>query len=342
MKKNKTSTIQNIRFYIQLFFVALTIWIGVDFYRFVAWLESNGITEFASRPSGAEAFLPLSSLMSLLLFIKTGDIHSVHPAGLFIFIAIISVSFVFGKSFCSWICPIGFISETIGDFGEKIQKELFGKILRIPRFLDYPLRSLKYLLLFFFLYHIVGMSAEALKAFLDTPYNVVADIKMYEFFADISRFALIAVGSLFFMSIIVRNFWCRYLCPYGALLGILSIFSFNRIKRNAESCTDCKACTVVCPSNINVHKIKTVISDECVSCMQCIDACPAPDTLDLKTVIGEKKIDKKVIGFAILILYFSILGIGIATNNWHNNVSKSKYLKLYRNRNSFDHLKGGL
>ncbi len=342
MKKNKASSIQNIRFYIQLFFAALTIWIGIDFYRFAAWLESNGVTEFTSRPPGAEAFLPLSSLMSLLLFLKTGNIHQVHPAGLFIFVAILLVSFFFGKSFCSWICPIGFISETVGDFGEKIQKKLFGKKLRIPKYLDYPLRSLKYLLLFFFLYYIIGMSAEALQAFLDAPYNVVADIKMYEFFADISRFALIVIGTLFLLSIVIRNFWCRYLCPYGALLGILSIFSFNRIKRNVDTCTDCKACTVVCPSNINVHKTKTVISDECISCMQCVDACPAPDTLDLRTGIGDKKIDKKYIGFAILIIYFAILGIGIATNNWHNNVSKEKYLKLYPDRNSFDHLKGNL
>ncbi len=338
MKKSKTPGIQDSRFYIQLFFAALTIWIGIEFYFFVGWLESGGVAEFSSRPPGAEAFLPISSLMSLLLYFKTGVIHPVHPAGLFIFVAILSVSFIFGKSFCSWICPIGFLSEMIGDFGEKVQKKLFGRKLVLPKLLDYPLRSLKYLILLFFAYSIFAMSAISLQAFLDAPYNVMSDVKMYEFFAKISQFSLIVIASLFVLSIIIRNFWCRYLCPYGALLGIFSLLSFNKIKRNTDTCTDCKACTVVCPSNIKVHKYKTVVSDECVSCIQCIDACPVENTLDLKTSIGKKKFNKKYIGFTILIIYFLILGIGVATNNWENNVSKEKYLELYPDRNSFDHL----
>lgn len=338
MKKNKTLNIQNSRFYIQLFFAALTIWIGIEFYFFVGWLESGGVAEFSSRPPGAEAFLPISSLMSLFLLVKTGVIHPVHPAGLFIFVAILSVSFIFGKSFCSWICPIGFLSEMIGDFGEKVQKKLFKRKLVLPKFLDYPFRSLKYLVLLFFVYAIIGMSTLALQAFLDAPYNVMSDVKMYEFFAKISQFSLIVIALLFILSIVIRNFWCRYLCPYGALLGIFSLLSFNKIKRSTETCTDCKACTVVCPSNIKVHKSKTVISDECVSCLQCIDACPVPNTLDLKTSIGKKKFDKKYVGVTILLVYFTILGIGLATNNWQNNISKDKYLELYPDRNSFDHL----
>ncbi len=335
-----TYKIQKSRFYVQLFFALLTIWIGIEFHFFVGWLESAGTTEFYSRPPGVEAFLPISSLMSLLLFFKTGEIHSVHPAGLFIFVAILSVSFVFGKSFCSWICPIGFTSELIGDFGEKISKKIFRRKLLLPKYLDYPLRSLKYLILLFFVYAIIGMTAIMLKSFLDAPYNIMSDVKMYDFFAKISQFSLIVIGSLFLLSIIVRNFWCRYLCPYGALLGIFSLISFNKIKRNTETCTDCKACTTVCPSRINIHKVKTVISEECVSCIQCIDACAVPNTLELKTVIAKKRFDKKYIGYTILAIYFIILGIGVATNHWQNNVSKETYLKLYPERNSFDHLSG--
>ena len=340
MKKNKLNSTQNSRFYIQTFFTALTIWIGVEFYFFIGWLESAGVSEFSTRPPGVEAFLPISSLMSLLLFFKTGEIHPVHPAGLFIFIAIIAVSFIFGKSFCSWICPIGYISEMIGDFGEKIQKKIFGRKLVLHKYLDYPLRSLKYLILLFFVYAIMGMTAISLSSFLDAPYNIMSDVKMYYFFANISQFALIVVASLFILSIIIRNFWCRYLCPYGALLGLFSLISFNKIKRNNDTCTDCGHCSVVCPSNIKVHKVKTVISDECVSCLKCIDSCPIPNTLDLRTSLGKKKFDKKYVGVAILVIYFTILGIGLVTNNWHNNISKEKYLELYPNINSFDHLKG--
>lgn len=337
MKKYKNTSIQNSRFFVQLFFTVLTIWIGIEFYFFVGWMESAGVTEFSSRPPGVEAFLPISSLMSLLLFFKTGEVHPVHPAGLFIFIAILSVSFIFGKSFCSWICPVGFISEMIGDFGKKVQKKLFGRKLVFPRFLDYPLRSLKYLILLFFVYAIIGMSAISLRAFLDAPYNIMSDVKMYYFFANISQFSLIVIGALFILSIIIRNFWCRYLCPYGALLGIFSLLSFNKIKRNTDSCTDCNLCTKVCPSNIKVHKMNTVISDECVSCLKCIDACPVQDTLDLKSSVGKKKFNKKYVGFTILLVYFLILGLAIVTNNWENNVTKENYLDLYPQINSLDH-----
>jgi len=338
--KSNLNSIQNSRFYIQLFFSALTIWIGVEFYLFVGWLETAGAGEFYNRHPGVEAFLPISSLMSLLLFFKTGEIHQVHPAGLFIFVAIISVSFIFGKSFCSWICPVGFISEMIGDFGEKIQKKLFKRKITLPKFLDYPLRSLKYLLLLFFAYAIFTMSALALQSFLDAPYNIMSDVKMYYFFAKISQFSLIVIASLFILSIVIRNFWCRYLCPYGALLGVFSLLSFNKIKRSNNTCTDCKLCTVACPSNIKVHKYKTVISDECVSCMMCIDACPVKNTLELKPVFIKKKFDKKYVGFTILLVYFIILGIGVVTNNWQNNISQEKYLELYLYINSFYHLKG--
>jgi len=126
----------------------ICIWIGVEFYYFVRYLETAGLEGSAYRPPGDEGFLPISSLMSLYHFFITGEIHQAHPAGFFILAGAIIVSFVFGKSFCSWICPVGLLSEYLGDFGEKI----FGRKIKLPKWLDYPLRSLKYLLLAFFVY----------------------------------------------------------------------------------------------------------------------------------------------------------------------------------------------
>jgi polyferredoxin len=187
------------------------LWIGVEFYLFTTFLESGGNSTFYERPPGVEGFLPISSMMSLYYFFLSGNIHPAHPAGLVIFVAILLVSFVFGKSFCSWICPIGFISEAIGDFGEKIQKKLFKTRIKMPRFLDYPLRSLKYLILAFFAHSIFfSMSELALKYFLDSPYNIISDVKMYYFFAEISQFSIIVIAVLFLLSIVFRNFWCRY------------------------------------------------------------------------------------------------------------------------------------
>jgi polyferredoxin len=337
MVKNADKPIQKFRFIVQIAFVVLCIWIGYDFYKFVSYLESGGTIEFTSRPPGVDGFLPISSLMSFYLFLKTGQIHMAHPAGVIILFAIVLMSFLVSKSFCSWFCPVGFLSEMLGNVGEK----LFKKKIKMPKFLDFPLRSIKYLLLAFLVYTVFIMMNEiALKEFLDSPYNIVADIKMYYFFAKISRFSLVVIGALFLLSIIFRNFWCRYLCPYGALLGFIALFSPNKIKRNADTCINCEACTKVCPSFINVHKVKKVVSDECTSCFNCIDICPVKDALHIKPALVKKELNKKLTGGIIVSIFLLTTGIAMLTGHWQNNIIKEEYLIHFKNIEKLDHFTG--
>ena len=335
--KNSERPVQKSRFFIQILFALLCIWIGFDFYRFARFLELGGAAQYYNRPPGVDGFLPISSFMSLYLFVSTGLIHPAHPAGLFILLAIVLMSLVFGKSFCSWLCPVGFLSELIGDFGEKI----FKRKLHLPKWLDYPLRSLKYLLLAFLFYAVfVLMNLITVKYFLDSLYNQVADLKMYYFFADMSRFSLIVIGSLFLLSIFIRNFWCRYLCPYGALLGLASFLSPHKIKRNPVSCIDCGLCTKACPSSIKVDKIKTVWSDECTSCMSCVDACPVADTLDLKSLYSKKKVSKKAVAIGVVSIFMAVTGFAMLTGHWQNDITKQEYLIHYKLMDSYGHPTG--
>jgi polyferredoxin len=336
--RNIEKPIQKYRFYVQIAFALLCLWIGIEMFLFIQYLESGGTTSFYNRPPGVDGFLPISSMMSFYLFLTTGEPHAAHPAGIFIFSGIVLMSLAVGKSFCSWLCPVGFLSELIGDFGEKI----FKKKIKLPKILDYPLRSLKYLMLGFLFYSVFFlMSTLAVKSFLDSPYNLVSDIKMFYFFADISRFALIIISILFLLSIVIRNFWCRYLCPYGALLGILNFLSPTKIKRNPVSCIDCGLCAKACPSFLKVDKVKTVLSDECTSCFNCIDACPVADTLDLKLILPVKKeINKRYAAIGIVSIFMIITGIGIFTGKWDNNISKEEYLQHYKYMNSYGHPTG--
>ncbi len=321
-----------------MLFVFLSVWIGIQFHFFVRWLQSGGMAPYVSRPAGVEGYLPISSLMNLYYYVLSGNIHPFHPAGLFIFTGIVGMSLVFGKSFCSWACPIGTISEYIGEFGEKLMRKLFNRgTFNLPKFLDYPMRSLKYFIFAFFAYSIFSMSERALKLFLDTPYNLMADVKLYQFFADISEFSLIVISVLFVLSIFIRNFWCRYLCPYGALLGIFSLLSPYKIKRNVKTCIDCGLCAQACPQRIKVDKVTTVVSDECTTCMSCVDACPVADTLFLENVVTKKRFNKKYIAIAILGIYFALVLIGMISGHWHSKVPPKYYLEYYKDVRSMGH-----
>lgn len=337
MKKNKFD-IQLLRFISQIIFILFCIWIGIEFHFYIKMLTGSETVANITKPGGVEGFLPISALMSLYYFILTGEIHDAHPAGFVIFLAIIVMSIFLGKSFCSWFCPVGFLSETVGSTGESFFKKIFRRKITIHRYLDIPLRSLKYIILIFFVNAIFfSMSAPALKQFLDSPYNLIADIKMYYFFADITRFSLIVIGVLFLLSIVFRNFWCRYLCPYGALLGLLSFLSPFRITRDKETCIDCKKCTKVCPSRINVHKKGQVNSDECTSCMNCITACPVKDALVLKTRVKKRKISGYEAAAAAIILYLIIIFAGKMTDTWHGSANTQQLRELTKTVNTVGH-----
>jgi Pyruvate/2-oxoacid:ferredoxin oxidoreductase delta subunit len=329
---------QFLRSTIQFTFVLLCVWIGLEFSLFMKWGQSAGVQSFHQRPPGAEGFLPISALISLNYWIQTGIVNEIHPSGLFIFTAIITLGIFMKKAFCSWLCPVGTFSESLWMMGRK----LFGKNLRLPKWFDYPLRSIKYMLLLFFVYSIRQMDVAALKEFIYSPYNKVADIKMYLFFAGISSFALWTLIVLAALSIVVKNFWCRYLCPYGALLGFLSLMSPIKVTRKVSSCVDCKLCTKACPSSINVHTAVRVRHDECTSCYACIEVCPVKNTLVMSAGSNGKSIPSWVFGILLSGVFVAITGMAMITGHWHNSISKQEYIKRFQNIESslYQHHRG--
>jgi polyferredoxin len=322
INKLKQPDIQLHRKLIQYLFLATVGLIGIKFSMFVNQLES-GMAPTVSRPPGIEAFLPISSLISLKYWLVTGIFNPIHPSGLIIFLMALVTAVGLKRGFCSWVCPFGLLTEYLN----RLHKLIFRRNIKVTPWLDFPLRSLKYLLLAFFLWAIVlNMNAAALDYFIYSPYNMVADIKMLKFFTDITPLALWILVALVVLSILVRNFWCRYLCPYGALLGVLSFLSILKVHRNVKTCTNCQKCTRTCPVDIKVHKTTSVISDECHACLKCVAVCPEKDTLYISASRRYGILKPLAYAVMICILFVGASLIGRLTGNWQTGISDREYL----------------
>ncbi|MFZ3102641.1 MAG: 4Fe-4S binding protein [Desulfitobacteriaceae bacterium] len=313
-----------IRNLIQLVFTLIVLYIGVTFVLFVTPLK-NGLDPKVTRPAGVEAFLPIDALIGLKVWLTTGIFDWIHPAGLVIFLAALVISIFFKRAFCSWICPLGTLAEGLA----KVGKKLMGRNLIVPRWLDYLLRTLKYLLLSLFLVFILGgMSSSQALVFLQSDYNMITDVKMLRFFQNLSGTGIIVVTGLLIFSILVENFWCRYLCPYGALLGVISIVSPWKITRNQASCSSCGLCNKACSNLIEINRAKKIWSPECTGCLDCVVVCPVPGTLEFKVPIQERAISPRFMALTVIALWLVFIVAAKATGHWETSITTQMYKVL--------------
>jgi polyferredoxin len=308
-----------VRLVVQSAFALTCLLLGWQFARFVRAAEA-GVLPLPHRPAGVEGFLPISGLMGIVDAVRQGRMNAIHPAAAALVLLALAMALLLRKAFCSWICPVGFLSESLARLGRRI----FGRNFRLWKFLDVPLRGLRYLLLGFFLWAIFGMSEAGLASFLDSPYNRLADVKMGLFFVELS--ATGAAVLLFFAvaSVLVQGFWCRYLCPYGALLGLVSWLSPTRIQRDPVSCIDCGLCDQACQARLPVSKSLNVLSPECVGCLDCIAVCPVKDALAMKT--ARKPLSVRAYAAAVLLLFFAGYFGARALGAWDNGISDTEYV----------------
>ncbi len=350
----------------QAAFLLLNIWLGSVFYLWVRQFETGGRPTSFDRPAGVEGWLPIAGLMNLRYLVLSHHVPLLHPAGMFLLIAFLAISFLFRKAFCSWLCPVGTISEYLWRAGQK----MFGRNFQLPRWIDLSLRSLKYTLLGFFAWAVSSMAVDELGAFMDSPYGIIADVKMLNFFRNIGETGAVVLSVFAVASLFVQNFWCRYLCPYGALLGIASLASPTRIRRNAESCIDCGKCAKACPSALPVDKLVTIKSAECTGCLECVAVCPAQNTLSLALpafagaafgMDGRGSFDSAqdrrpsldiqehglpvrgirvpvwAMAAGIAAIFFGVVGFAKSTGHWDSHVPRAVYQQLVPHADEANH-----
>lgn len=314
---------EQLRDSIQCAMTLFCIWVGYRFYLFYQWMTGNSEI-VTGKPGAVEGFLPISSLLSLKQLFTKGIFDEVHPAGLTIFIAAMVISLIVRKGFCGYLCPVGFIHNLLNKIGRKT-----GKIITIKGKVELGMLIPKYIGLVFFLLTIFKMSGQELDAFIHSPYNFTAEARMMLFFSDMSMTAALVIGALLLLGIFIPYFWCRFLCPYGALLGILAKASPVAIIRDEEKCISCGKCSKVCPGGIEVDIKKTINSAECVGCTQCINACPVDGCLNVTDRLSKVKLPWYIIAAGSLLILLVYYAAAKFTNHWDSPYPLEMLRKYY-------------
>jgi polyferredoxin len=270
--------------------------------------------------------------MNLKVLLLSGSVPALHPAGMFLLIAFLAASWIFRKSFCGWLCPVGTVSEYLWRLGHRI----FGRNFRLPFAADIALRSLKYILLGLFLYAVGSMPVPAIRAFLSGPYGMVDDVKMLNFFRFLGLTGGIVMAVLVVASVFIQNFWCRYLCPYGALMGFAALASPLRIRRDASLCIDCAKCAKACFAALPVDRLITIRSAECTACLECVAVCPAAGALFLAAP-RAKRVPAWAVAAGIAALFLGVCGYARLTGHWRTDLPRSTYFELIPHASEFTH-----
>jgi uncharacterized protein with FMN-binding domain/Fe-S-cluster-containing hydrogenase component 2 len=206
--------------------------------------------------------------------------------------AIIPATIILGRFFCGWMCAFGTLGDMIYLASSRILKTKF----RISPNADRILKNVKYLVLAFL---VVAVWTLGIATFSSaSPWNVFGTIATIGAAPDLSfaitqltpgflLFLFIMIGSFF-----VERFFCRYLCPLGAIFAIVSKLRLVKIRKPGQECGDCMACTKNCAMGIEMRKADMVSSGECINCFQCVSACPrknvsvAVSDQDLRPVVA--------------------------------------------------------
>jgi len=256
---------------------------------FLSWAS------WTSRLQGypVSRFLEIDPLVSLSTALSTGYLYRFLGWSLLT----VFLTLLFGRVFCGWVCPMGTLNHFIRWVYVKTGRR---ETIEKNRYSRHQL--IKYFILGIFL---VTASLGSLQtglldplAFLSRAFGTVV-APAWDYFTagiggalranpwhlDLFTFAPGTAGRIFtgsfwtgllFLALLGANilrprFFCRFLCPLGALLGILSRFSIFRISRDIKKCTDCDLCLTGCEGASDPQG--KVRMSECVSCMNCLDDC---------------------------------------------------------------------
>ena len=241
--------------------------------------------EAGGTVTGAESLCPFGGIETIGTFLATGGyVPHVHVSNLVLAVAALLVAFLARGAFCGWICPFGFLQDLVAGFSRLVRRRVHPvrrAIRTLERratrlaVLDRPLRLLKYVVL---AWAVLGAAAYGTMVFRGVdPWNALLDVGRAT-----AGLGLLVLGIVLVASLFVERAWCRYACPLGAATGLVSRFSPIRLERAEAACTSCGVCSTACPMGLPVATTTLITSQDCIGCLECVEACPRSGALELR------------------------------------------------------------
>ncbi len=258
-----------IRRVVQWFFFLLVALISINH----TLVESGAGIPLLSSAS-LHALCPFGGVVTIYQYATVGTfVQKIHESAFILMSSGFVLACLFGPVFCGWVCPLGTVQEWVAKLGRYFFKRKFNHF--VPVKLDNAMRYLRYLVLAWVIY-VTATSGTLMFAEYD-PY-----FALFNFWStEVSLTALGILGLTLLLSFFVERPWCKYACPYGAVLGITNLFRVFQIRRVESTCKADGACSIMCPMNIPVDAVKTVRDHQCISCLECTSEaiCPVAKTV---------------------------------------------------------------
>ncbi len=200
---------------------------------------------------------------------------SAQAPGLVTLLILFVVTALWGRFFCGYLCSFGAMQELVAFASRKI----IPRKKRIPEKMDRILKFLKYAVLFAIVLFVWVLQLPVDSSF--SPWGVFGMLISGN--GSVMLSAIPTVGfailvAILIASFFVERFFCRYLCPLGALFTPASKGRLFRIRRKASACSGCAKCSRICAMGVTVHENDHVTSGECIDCMRCMGVC-VPEAL---------------------------------------------------------------
>ncbi|MEA4869105.1 MAG: 4Fe-4S binding protein [Christensenella sp.] len=257
------------------------------------------------------ALCPYGGLESLLSLIAAGTFLKRIVIGTFVlFGTTVLLALVMRRSFCGQICAFGGLQEFFGKIGQK----LFRKRPVLPQALDRALRSLKFVVL-----GVTVAMAWITGELWITPYdpfNALGHLADFQALTTSYLVGFLILVLTLLGSVVYDRFFCKYLCPAGALYGLIGKASPYAVRIEESACIRCGKCNRACPMNVDVMNAKAgkVTSMECISCNECVNTCPVQGAIH--TGFSKKSRIHPILATVLaLVLFFAPIGIAAAAGS---------------------------